>query len=271
MSPDKRSREISNISETGDKSSNRTTDSLDKLEKNNHYRAENPERSFKGPNNHSQSEANEGYPKRSEVTRAVDKPQTKVEGFQSSHAMDNEKVREHLNSLPKEHREGIKEVRYIDKHLPDKVKNSYKAGEWNGEKGTINVYRQTPNGSHDIKQMKETITHEIGHNVYDNMKRGQSEAERERMKEWDNIHKNHPEGASDRAKEKDSRQFSNEDFAYSYSDYKHHPSDLKQKSPERYDFMHNKVFENDRHQDKDLKDTLSPSNDPLEGLPGMSY
>jgi hypothetical protein len=81
--------------------------------------------------------------------------------------------------------------------------------------------------------MKQTITHEVGHNVYHNLDERQREA-------WSeiNTHSAPDEFASDYAQTNE-----REDFAESYMAYVHDAEYLKAISPAKYEFMRQYIFE----------------------------
>jgi len=89
-----------------------------------------------------------------------------------------------------------------------------------------------PEGSHDAEGLKQTITHEIGHNVYYNLDEGQKE-------EWSEIN---TDSAPDEFVSDYAQTNEREDFAESYMTYVHDPEYLEATSPAKYEFMHQYVF-----------------------------
>ena len=159
-----------------------------------------------------------------------------LQGFEKSELLSNEDVAEHLSTeLPEEHSgvERVKEIEYSDKYVGDE--STYIAGRCiTDEHGVskIEINRQSPEGSHDAEGMKQTITHEVGHNVYYNLDEGQRE-------EWREIY---DDSARRQFVSAYARTNKREDFAESYKAYIHDPERLKRRSLAKYKFMHHYVF-----------------------------
>ena len=159
-----------------------------------------------------------------------------VQGFEKSEILSNEDVAEHLSSeLPEEHSDvkRIEEIEYTDKYVGDE--STYIAGRCitdEHEVSRIEVNRQSPEGSHDAEEIKQTITHEVGHNVYYNLSE-------EQRGEWSEIYDN---SARTQFVSAYARTNEREDFAESYKAYVHDPERLKRRSLAKYRFMHQCVF-----------------------------
>ncbi len=159
-----------------------------------------------------------------------------VQGFEKAEILSNEDVAEHLSTeLPEEHGDvkRVKEIEYTDEYIGDE--RTYIAGRCiTDEHGVskIEINRQSPESSHDAEGMKQTITHEIGHNVYYNLDEGQREEWRE---VYDDSARRQFVSAYARTNER-------EDFAESYKAYVHDPERLKRRSLAKYKFMHHYVF-----------------------------
>ena len=159
-----------------------------------------------------------------------------VQGFEKSEILSNEDVAEHLSTeLPEEHGDvkRVKEIEYTDEYIGDE--RTYIAGRCvTDEHGVskIEINRQSPESSHDAEGMKQTITHEVGHNVYYNLDEGQRE-------EWREIYY---DSARRQFVSAYARTNEREDFAESYKAYVHDPERLKRRSLAKHKFMHHYVF-----------------------------
>ena len=159
-----------------------------------------------------------------------------VQGFEKSEILSNEDVAEFISTgLPQEHGnvKNIEGIEYTDKYIGDE--EGYIAGKCTTDEhnvSKIEINRQTPEGSDDPDEMKRTITHEVGHNVYYNL----AEVHRD---EWKGISSSSApdEFVSDYAQTNE-----REDFAESYMTYVHDPAYLKAVSPAKYEFMRKHVF-----------------------------
>jgi len=159
-----------------------------------------------------------------------------LQGFEKSEVLSSEDVAEYLSTkLPEEHSdvERVKEIAYTDKYVGDE--STYIAGRCiTDEHGvsTIEINRQSPEGSYDAEGMKQTITHEVGHNVYYNLDEGQREV-------WREIY---DDSARRQFVSAYARTNKREGFAESYKAYVHDPERLKRRSLAKYKFMHHYVF-----------------------------
>jgi hypothetical protein len=165
-----------------------------------------------------------------------------VQGFEKSEILSNEDVAEHLSTeLPEEQGDvrRVKEIEYTNEYVGDE--GTYIAGRCiTDEHGVsrIEINRQSSDGSHDAEEMRQTITHEIGHNVYYNLDKGQRE-------EWREIH---DDSARRQFVSAYARTNEREDFAESYKAYVHDPEHLKRRSLPKYKFMHHYVFKGREYQ-----------------------
>jgi hypothetical protein len=168
------------------------------------------------------------------ITQDVSEGILAIRSFEKSGILGNEEIAEHLAKLPQEHIKKIKEIRYTDEYFP--TEDGYIAGKYillGSYMGEIKINRQSPEGSYDAEALKETITHEVGHNVYFNL------LDERLREEWNKISINSApnEFVSNYAK-KDKQ----EDFAESYMTYVHDPKYLEAISPAKYEFMRQYVF-----------------------------
>jgi hypothetical protein len=160
-----------------------------------------------------------------------------IKGFEKSGLMSNADVQKYLkDTLPAEHIRGdhITEIKYPNIYRP--IDDGKILGMCKTDRTTnvskIEIYNQTPTGSDDFGQLKQTITHEVGHNVYWNLPSEQHAA-------WDKIStSSHPgEYVSNYA-----RTNPKEDFSESYASYVLDPELLKDTSPAKYNFLCGNVF-----------------------------
>lgn len=177
----------------------------------------------------------------SEKKRIFGLPRT--EGFENSQLMKNEEVRDYLkNTFPERHVNNITMdcIKYHDQYVG--VGNQIELGHWESRqpvKGLdvrdreIVINRQDSVGSMDKREMKDTIAHEVGHQVF---RRYLENADR---KAWHEISDKAGKGkyVSEYAAES-----YREDFAESYRYYIRHPEQLKEASSEKYGFMRDRVF-----------------------------
>jgi len=159
----------------------------------------------------------------------------KVKGFEKAEVLGNEDVAEYLSTeLPEEHTERVTQIEYTDKYDGDE--GGYVAGccitDTKNSISTIEINRQSSEGSYDKEEMKRTITHEVGHSVYYSLNE-------EQRNQWSEIYANSSANGfvSDYAQTNE-----REDFAESYVTYVHDLEYLKVTSTAKYDFMRQYVF-----------------------------
>lgn len=160
-----------------------------------------------------------------------------VNGFEKSGVMSNEDVQKYLqDTLPPEHisNNKITDISYPNTYRPEGT--GVVLGECKTDGNTnvsqIELYNQTENGSVDQNELKYTLTHEVGHNVYYNLSP-------EQQQQWDQIslHSRSGEYVSDYAMTN-----VREDFAESYAHYVRSPEVLTDASPAKFNFMRDIVF-----------------------------
>ena len=170
-----------------------------------------------------------------------------VNGFEKSGLMTNQDARKYLETrFPDHHINNIdmSSVRYEDRHIAGK--DGVKEGSWERRQMLKNtsifhrdivIYRQNPDGNFDREEMKRTLAHEVGHQVYDVYP---NEMENMSLKrDWEKISGNRP---GDQCVSEYARNNKYEDFAESYRAYIEDPELLKKTSMQKYEFMKNKVF-----------------------------
>lgn len=164
----------------------------------------------------------------------------KVDGFDNSGVISDADVKGFLQGeFPSEHTsvEHLKGVHYTNEYVSENP-GEYVAGMCETDRykqeSMIDINRQLPGGSNDGDKMKETISHEVGHNVYWNVL---SDGERET---WNKLSESsdNTEYVSDYAKTNE-----REDFAETYRAYMSDPELLKEVSDQKYAFMRNSVFD----------------------------
>ncbi len=166
--------------------------------------------------------------------QTTEAPPIEVKGFEKSGVMTNEDVKTYLkDTLPADHVRGdhIAGIHYQDEYRG--VGDKYIAGNCStGEVSRINIFKQTPDGSFDRDEMEDTLTHEVGHNVRNNLTP-------EQQQQWDTISSSSKTGeyVDDYAKTN-----THEDFAQSYAYYVREPETLTLKSPAKFSFMKDVVF-----------------------------
>jgi len=166
----------------------------------------------------------------------TDHPQISVKGFEQSGVISNDDVKSYLKeTLPPEHISGerITEINYPNQYNgDDKSVTLGVCSTDNNGVSDIKIFNQTPDGSNNLDDMKGTITHEVGHNVYWNMTQQQRD-------NWESL------SASSKPDEFVSpyaRTKSTEDFAETYREYVLNSGNLQEVSSVKYDFMQNFVF-----------------------------
>lgn len=169
-------------------------------------------------------------------TDALSSPE--VSGFEKSGVIKDNEVKVYLqDEFPPEHvrSERISEIRYTDKYVLYDEKQ-YEAGKWtkvNDKPSEICINRQVPEGSLDADELKETISHEVAHDVYNRF----SEEEKQI---WHQL-----SGSRDINECVDSYATTSEqeDFASTYSAYMHDPEYLRTINLDKYNYMRDHIFE----------------------------
>lgn len=174
-----------------------------------------------------------------QVMQAQDYSQQNIEvtGFDQSGVMGNDDVQKYLHdNLPPEHLDPnhVTDITYTGEYKP--VEGGNILGRCSTDTSTgvsqIEIYNQTPNGSFDRGQMEQTLTHEVGHNVYYNLPP-------EARSAWDTLSGSSQPGqfVSDYAQTN-----AQEDFAETYASYIRDPELLNDVSPQKSAFMRANVF-----------------------------
>jgi len=129
------------------------------------------------------------------------------------------------------HLENIPKIDYTDNFVKAN-ENHYVAGTHDPETGEIEVYRQSPDGNYDSEEMKRTISHEVGHDVYNHL-------DPEIQSKWNEL--------SDDRKTEDcvserATVSAKEDFAETYADYMRDPLRLELTNFDKEVFMSKYIF-----------------------------
>lgn len=182
-----------------------------------------------------------GFKEKTEQKRVLNLP--RVEGFDKSGIMTDQEVRDYLkDTLPEKHANNITmdSVRYSDQVV--RSGKEQELGYWKSEKDApflqpdqdIVINKQKLEGEKGREQMKDTLTHEVGHQAYFKFL---PESDR---RDWGKL-------SGDRPRQECINEYARknqyEDFAVSYRAYVRDPGTLKQVSQEKYNFMRDKVFE----------------------------
>jgi hypothetical protein len=161
-----------------------------------------------------------------------------VSGFSKSEVLTSREVMTFLrNEFPPSHNsnQNLEKIEYTDQYKSKKP-GSYVAGTCYTKDGKsrIEINRQNKDGATDAGEMKSTISHEVGHNVHNNV------ISAETRDAWKEISQNSAddEYVSNYAKTK-----VEEDFAETYAVYMLDPEALNEISPEKYEFMREHVFD----------------------------
>lgn len=172
------------------------------------------------------------------IRAARDLPE--VHGFDKSEVMRDNEVKAYLqDEFPPEHvrREHIREIQYTDKYVPvnEKYRESghYTKFKDSDKPSEICINRQVPEGSLDADELKETISHEVAHDVYERL----SEEEKQRWRQLS--------GSRDINECVDSYATTSEreDFASTYPAYMHAPEYLRARNLAKYNYMRDHIFE----------------------------
>lgn len=162
--------------------------------------------------------------------------QTEVSNFEISRLASTEDVADYLrDTIPKTHLENCPSIRY--EPLPSEL---YPNAKGTFERGTqeICIYGEQFAGS---QEMLATLTHEVGHNVHENIMTKNLEV----AQSWANLHQ---ESLSQYKQDGTgfvtdyARTNEYEDFADTYRTYIGDPEKLQFYSPEKYEFMKDYVF-----------------------------
>lgn len=178
--------------------------------------------------------------KRDAHDRVLNTP--RLEGFEKLGKKEQKEIRDFVaKEHPDKHLNDIN-MSKITYHDNPKIseKGDLVLGKWKAEKregiktqqGTIDVY---PHGfeNKDLHAVKETLSHEVGHDVCFRMD-GEKQAKWEKISgKRDGADCVSPYSTKDR----------HEDFAESYSFYINHANELKNINEDKYEFMKDEVFD----------------------------
>jgi len=152
-----------------------------------------------------------------------------VAGFEKSPAKSNEWVRDHIEkSIPESHRDGIQELRYVDKDRWDRDGDRELGASQSYENDglDIEVYSQGEKGT--PKDIALTVDHEFGHNAYRHALTAEDRSA------WSRFHEKEGELGCVNAYAETSAE---EDFCESYAFCLNEPDRLESASPDKHAFM----------------------------------
>jgi len=166
-----------------------------------------------------------------------------VEGFEKSGLMTNQEVRGYLEeTFPEQHANNVTldGVHYRDRFVGSE--QAVELGHWQKEQVVegLNIHHrdivinpQSPEGNRDREALRDTIAHEVGHQVFREYLRAGDQAD------WRALSGDRPRPAcvSDYAQTSE-----REDFAESYRAYVRDPEALRRVSSDKYDFLRDRVF-----------------------------
>jgi len=158
-----------------------------------------------------------------------------ITGFEKSSEMNNEDVQHYVEErIPLPHLNELTRIVYADTYKTDD--SQYIVGHivlnpLTGKYDTVIIYRQPPDVDDLRREIKVTIAHEIGHNVYFNVLDGATRAE------WECLSASSRGYVTNYAKRN-----VEEDFAESYAIYIVDPELLRGLNPDKYAFLRDRVF-----------------------------
>jgi hypothetical protein len=165
--------------------------------------------------------------------------QNEVYNFEASNAVTSTDVRSFLRrEIPEAHLENCRGIEYH--HQLAAVHGEAILGNFSQVYRKIHVYAMSLEGQ-SSQAVLDTVTHEIGHNVYFNLWREDFDFDRR----WDAIHRRAKEihsatGAGFVSEYAQTDRY--EDFAESYLAYIRYPTILQVVSPEKYEYLRREVF-----------------------------
>ena len=178
--------------------------------------------------------------KRDAHDRVLNPP--RLEGFEKMGKRDQKEIKDFVaKEHPDKHLNDINMSKIIYHENPKvSEKGDVVLGKWSAEKkegiktrqGTIDVYRQGLE-NRDVQGVKETISHEVGHDVFFRMDGAKQTKWEEISGKRDCADCVSPYAATDM----------HEDFAESYSFYVNHANELKNINENKYEFMKGEVFD----------------------------
>lgn len=167
----------------------------------------------------------------------------RVEGFEKSGLVTNEEVKKYLEIFPERHCNSITmdSVKYSGEYISEKDK--VELAHWEDTKPfpgmeihhkDITINRQLPDGNVDVEVLKDSIAHEVGHQVH------RVSLDRSDWNKWTMLSGDRP---ADKCVSDYARLNHQEDFAESYMAYVRNPESLLNVDPEKYNFMRDSVFD----------------------------
>lgn len=165
---------------------------------------------------------------------------SKIEGFDKLGPQESQEIKNHLvTEIPQQHigRDRVERITYNDRFdLNEKGEQTYGVWHHNNRENSSYIEINQHGMQHDsaeINKIKETASHEIGHDVH-------ARLDPEKKAQWETLSGKRPMRAcvTDYA-----RKDSAEDFAESYNFYITHNKELKKTNTQKYDFMKDEVFD----------------------------
>ena len=154
-----------------------------------------------------------------------------ISGFENCELIDNQEIREYIeNNIPKEHLNGCPSIEFSPDD-PQFIKEPDTLGYFNTLTHEIHINENPVLLGPD--SLLETVVHEIGHNVHENLKWDNPFL----AEKWEELYCNSEYFVSEYASKS-----VNEDFAECYAKFIQDPELLKFFCPEKYAFMHEYVF-----------------------------
>ncbi|MGB7413740.1 MAG: putative zinc-binding metallopeptidase [Thermosynechococcaceae cyanobacterium] len=165
---------------------------------------------------------------------------TEIGGFEGCELINNEQLAGYLKeTLPPSHFEGCPSIEFDPSH-PLFIQSPYTLGFYECDSHAIHVGDES-RFSEGAEGMKDTIIHEVGHNVQSNFAEDNPEFDeawaRLHVESWQ-TYMNEGIGFVSNYATTDMY----EDFAESYKTYVRDPELLEFHSPEKYEFLRNNVF-----------------------------
>jgi hypothetical protein len=161
---------------------------------------------------------------------------TQISNFELSNIANTEDVSEYLrDTIPQSHLENCPSICY--EPIPNELYPNAK-GTFSRDSHEICIWGEELAGA---EELKATLSHEIGHNVHENMMTNNPEL----AEKWDNLHQKSFELSQQNGSGFVSEYAKTnvyEDFADSYTAYIGDPEKLQFYNPEKYEFMRDNVF-----------------------------
>jgi hypothetical protein len=170
--------------------------------------------------------------------------QTEISNFELSNIADTEDVAEYLRDIiPQSHLENCPSIRY--EPIPNELYPNAK-GTFTRDSHEICIWGEDIAGS---EELKATLSHEIGHNVHENLMTNNPEL----ANKWQNLHQEslslYQQNGSGFVTEY-AKTNVYEDFADSYMAYIGDPEKLQFYNSEKYEFMRDNVFSGQEYESR---------------------